>query len=115
ADELIEALRRLEPKLLVNGEARLGPIVNLSLPNQYGKSMVAALSLDGVCIAHTAACQATREQASPVVRAAYPAEPERAIAATRWSVSERTTSDEIHNGVDAVKRLLALEPRWNAL
>ena len=46
-----------------------------------GLGAVAALSLEGVCISHTAACQARRSEASPVVRAAYPEAPERAVGA----------------------------------
>ena len=52
ADELLEGLRAIAPGLLVNGaaKARLGPLVNVSFPGQYGNPMVAALSLEGVCI-----------------------------------------------------------------
>jgi cysteine desulfurase len=114
ADELLAGLRDVAPGLVVNGslEARLGPILNVSFPDQYGKSLAAALSLQGVCISHTAACQARRSEVSPVVRAAYPDEPARAAGATRWSVSERVTSEDISFAVEAVKRLLT--PRKNA-
>jgi len=109
AEVLLAGLRTVTPGLVVNGsaEARLGPILNVSFPDQYGKAMVAALSLEGVCISHTAACQARRSEVSPVVRAAYPDDPARAAGATRWSVSERVTPEDIAFAVDAVKRLLA--------
>ena len=109
ADELLAALRTIAPALLVNGalDTRLGPVLNLSFPGQYGKSLVAALSLYGICISHTAACQARRSEYSPVVRAAYASEPERAVGATRWSVSERVTSEDIACAVSALKKILA--------
>jgi len=109
AEELLAGLRAIAPGMLVNGaaEARLGPLLNVSFAGQYGKSMVAALSLEGVCISHTAACQARRAEASPVVRAAYPEVPERAVGATRWSVSERVTSDEVRVAVEATARVLS--------
>jgi cysteine desulfurase len=113
SEELLAGLRDVAPDLVVNGspEARLGPILNVSFPDQYGKSLVAALSLEGVCISHTAACQARRSEVSPVVRAAYPREPARAVGATRWSVSERVTSEEIAFAVQAAKRLVAPRKR----
>jgi cysteine desulfurase len=108
AEALLAGLRGVAPDLLVNGESRLGPIVNVSLPGQYGKSLVAMLSLEGVYISHTAACQARRSEVSPVLRAAYPSEPLRAEGATRWSVSERTTSEDVARAVEALGRIVAL-------
>jgi cysteine desulfurase len=114
ADELLAAFREIDPEVVINGDAgaRLGPIVNVSFTGQYGKSLAAALSLEGVCVSHTAACQASREEVSPVVRAAYPSAPERAVAATRWSVSEHVTLDDIREAVAALRR--ALRPRRTA-
>ena len=114
ADELLSSLRVVSPNLVVNGtpESRLGPVLNLSFPDQYGKSLVAALSLEGICISHTAACQARRSEISPVVRAAYPNDPARAAGATRWSVSERTKPEDIALAADVMERLLSLrKPR----
>jgi len=51
--------------------------------------------------------RAGRAEASPVVRAAYPDEPERAVGATRWSVSERVTSEDVRVAVEATARVLS--------
>jgi cysteine desulfurase len=106
-DRLLEGLRAIDPALLVNGapESRLGPIVNVSFPGLLGRSLVTALSMRGVCISHTAACQSRLVDASPVVRAAYPDAngSERAAGATRWSVSERTTESEIDRALEAMR------------
>ncbi|MCL2779857.1 MAG: aminotransferase class V-fold PLP-dependent enzyme, partial [Polyangiaceae bacterium] len=93
AKQLEQALREVEPKLVLNGEedVRLGTIVNVSFPGVQAKSLIRILSMEGIAISHTAACQAVHAEVSPVVHAAYPKEPERAESATRWSVSEATT------------------------
>jgi len=113
AHELLAGLRELEPDLLVNGaaDARLGPILNVSFPGRFAKSLVAALSLEGVCISHTAACQARSTDVSPVVRAAYPGPPDRAAGATRWSVYEHVTAEDIARALAATKRVLAQDRR----
>jgi cysteine desulfurase len=104
---LFASMRELEPELLRNGaqEALLGTTLNVTFPGRAGTSMVSALSLEGVCIAHTASCQSRDEQVSPVVRAAYPAEPQRAANATRWSVSEHTTEEDVARAVAALARI----------
>ncbi len=106
---VLAALRTIAPALLVNGalETRLGAILNLPFPGQYGKSLIPALSLYGICISHIAACQARRPEYSPVVRGAYASEPERAVGATRWSVSERVTSEDVACAISALKEILA--------
>jgi cysteine sulfinate desulfinase/cysteine desulfurase-like protein len=86
-------------------------VLNVSLPGLLAKSFVSALSLEGVCISHTAACQARSEEMSPVVRAAYPGSLERAANATRWSVSEVVTSEDIARACAAVGRVLGVHRR----
>ncbi|WP_394839456.1 aminotransferase class V-fold PLP-dependent enzyme [Pendulispora rubella] len=109
ANRLLQGLRAIEPTLLLNGDegARLGPIVNVSFPGRFGKSLVSALSLEKICISHTAACQARHSEMSPVVRAAYPDTLARAEGATRWSVSERVTEDEIDHALETTRKILA--------
>lgn len=108
AAELVERLRLVEPDVLRNGasEHLLGPIVNVTLPGRSASSLVSALSLEGVCIAHTASCQARDEKISPVVRAAYPEDHKRAAWATRWSVTEHTTSAELEGAAAALGRIV---------
>lgn len=106
-DELINLLHRQFPGVHVNGQlaARLGPIVNVSIPGVVGKSLVAALALEGVCISHTAACHASRSDFAPVVRAAYPHTPERAVTATRWSLGEDVEADELAHAMNVLARI----------
>ncbi len=108
-ERLLQGLLAVDAGVMINGaqDARLGPIVNVSLPGKSGKAIASALSLEKVCISHTAACQARLSEVSPVVRAGYPGAPERAEGATRWSVSERVTDSEIECAVETAKKLLA--------
>ena len=69
------------------------------------------LSMEGIAISHTAACQAVHAEVSPVVHAAYPKEPERAESATRWSVSEATTEADIARAREVLARVLPRQ-RW---
>ena len=105
ASRLILGLQEIDPAVAINGApaARLGPIVSASFPGVAGKALVTALSMRGVCISHTAACQSRRIDASPVVRAAYPDAPERAVGATRWSVSEELDEAAIDRALDAAR------------
>ncbi|MCL2724320.1 MAG: aminotransferase class V-fold PLP-dependent enzyme [Polyangiaceae bacterium] len=110
---LARALQEVEPKMILNGEEslRLGTILNVSFPGVRAKSLIQMLSMEGIAISHTAACQAVREEVSPVVHAAYPKEPERAASATRWSVSESTTDEEIACAREVIERILPRH-RW---
>ena len=105
ASRLVLGLQEIDPAVAINGapSARLGPIVSASFPGVAGKALVTALSMRGVCISHTAACQSRRIDASPVVRAAYPGAPERAVGATRWSVSEHLDDAAIDRALDAAR------------
>ncbi|WP_394828995.1 aminotransferase class V-fold PLP-dependent enzyme [Pendulispora albinea] len=108
AERLLRGLRDIEPRLLVNGAegARLGPIANVSFPDLSGKSLVESLGLERICISHTAACRARHSDASPVVRAAYANFPARADGATRWSVSEHVTDDDVGRALEVTGRVL---------
>ncbi|WXA98026.1 aminotransferase class V-fold PLP-dependent enzyme [Pendulispora brunnea] len=112
-DRLRAGLLEVDANLLVNGDekARLGTILNVSFPGVFGKSLVSALSLEGICISHTAACQSRRSDVSPVVRVAYPDVPERAQGATRWSVSEDVTEDDIACAIRTTREILRTERR----
>jgi cysteine sulfinate desulfinase/cysteine desulfurase-like protein len=114
ASRLIAGLEEIDPAVFINGapSARLGPIVSASFPGVAGKALVTALSMRGVCISHTAACQSRRVDASPVVRAAYPDAPERAVGATRWSVSEHLDDAAIDRALGATRDAWrSLKPR----
>lgn len=108
ARELQSLFRGMDIASWRNGHDDLhaGPIVNVSFHGVPGKSLASALGLEGIAISHTSACQATRAEASPVVRAAYPAEPWRAVEATRWAVSELVTDEDMARVAKALPRAL---------
>lgn len=112
AESLMAAIQLVEPNVRRNGAsgALLGPIVDVSFPGRLARSLVAALSLEGVCVAHTASCRSRAEEMSPVVRAAYPEDLARAESAVRWSVSERTTAQDVENAIAALARIFAADP-----
>ena len=108
--ELWEVMRAASPDVVVNGAdgLRTGTILNVSFSGVSGKALSSALGLERICISHTSACQASRADASPVVRAAYLGSPERAVGATRWSLSESVTKDDIERVASVLPRVLAM-------
>ena len=113
ARTLLRGLERMGAEVVVNGAdaLRAGPIVNLSFPKIHGADLAAALDLKGVCIARGSACLRVGPEGSPVVRAAYPDEPWRAVSATRWSLGFDTTSAEIERAVAVLGTVLPKLPR----
>ena len=107
---LWEVMRAASPAVVVNGaeDLRTGTMLNVSFPGVSGKALSSALGLERICISHTSACQASRADASPVVRAAYLGSPERAVGATRWSLSERVTKEDIERVASVLPRVLAM-------
>jgi cysteine desulfurase len=69
--------------------------------------LVAALDLEGVCVASGAACSSGLDQPSPVLLAMYPAEPWRASAALRLSFGPETTETDVDFALEALRRVLA--------
>lgn len=114
ADALIEMLRSHSPELSVNGDssARVGTVASISFPACSGRSLAAALSLEGILVSHTAACQSRSVDLSPAVRAAYPADPDRAYSTVRFSVSELVTLDDISGAADRFCRLRQNNPSF---
>ena len=108
ADELLDGLKQLDPDVRVNGAgaARLGTIVDVSFPRVEALGLVVQLGLEGVAVSHTAACQARVREWSPVVRAAYPDEAERAVGAVRFSVSEHVVADDVARALAILAPLL---------
>jgi cysteine desulfurase len=101
-------MRTLCPELAHNsGEGWWGTILNVSFPEWEGLALTAALDLEGVCIARGAACQSTREVASPAVLSAWPQEKWRADAATRWSLGWASTEAEMSAALESLRRVLA--------
>ncbi|MFO7181330.1 MAG: aminotransferase class V-fold PLP-dependent enzyme, partial [Pseudomonadota bacterium] len=113
AGALLTELERVGAEVVVNGAdpLRAGPILNLSFPGIHGADLAAALDLEGVCIARGSACIRVGPEGSPVVLAAYPDAPWRAVSATRWSLGFDTTSAEIERAVAVLGTVLPKLPR----
>lgn len=81
--------------------------VNASFRGRRGDELVAALDLEGVCIASGAACSSGLAEPSPVLLAMYPGETWRASAAIRLSFGPETTENEVEIALEILRRVLA--------
>lgn len=89
----------------VGGVERLPHVTSLMFPQIPGPELVAALDLDGICVASGSACSAGTDEPSPVIAAM--AGPERAKHTLRVSLGEDTTPAHVDRLVDALFRILA--------
>ncbi len=89
-----------------NGEPPRAPhVVNLSWPGWRGDELCAALDLEGVAISSGSACSAGTAEPSPVLTAMVGVA--RAASATRLSLGEETTPDEVTRAIEAFRRVIA--------
>ncbi len=105
AQERIGRLRdRIEGELqalggVPNGKApRVATVTNMSFAGWKGAELVAAMDLEGVCIAAGAACSSGLQEPSPVLLAMYPDEQWRAASAVRLSFGPETDPADIDRG-----------------
>ena len=89
---------------------RVATVTNVSLPAMRGADMVAALDLEGLCCSSGAACSSGLASPSPVLRAMYPGEPERALGALRLSfgpeslqLNSQSITDKLHAVFDRLQ------------
>jgi cysteine desulfurase len=99
AQPAISALRdQVEAALLERGAVRnagaprVGTVANLSFEGWEGPLLVAALDLEGICVATGAACSSGLQEPSAVIRAMYPDEQWRAGSLVFQRVLARKTS-----------------------
>lgn len=111
-ERLRDRIRAACPTAVFNGapEAWCGPIVNVSFPGHAATEVTGALDLAGVCVARGSACLRRTTPASPVVAAAYPDDPWRAVTATRWSAGADTTPDDVDRACETLGATLASLP-----
>ena len=116
--EVAAQRERLEAALValgavVNGAAgaRVATVTNVSIPGWRGTSLVAALDLEGLCVAHGAACSSGVDEPSKVVLAMAPDAPWRADGALRLSLGPSTTDAEIDEAIAILRRVLARKKR----
>lgn len=110
-DRLEEALVRHGG--VVNGAEgpRVATVTNASLPGWRGRSLVAALDLEGLCASSGAACSSGLDEPSRVIAAMYPDEPWRAESALRLSLAPRTSDEEIEGAIAILDRVLVRKRR----
>jgi cysteine desulfurase len=90
---------------VVNGEGpRLPHVTNLSIRDQRGDEVVAALDLAGVSVSSGSACSAGTPEPSPVIRAMLGSA--RAESAVRFSLGEATTENDVARAIDVVLRVV---------
>lgn len=96
----------LAPRALVNGGGveRLPHVSNLSLLGWSGEQLVAALDLEGVCIASGSACSVGTSQPSAVIEAMLGRA--RAASAVRVSLGESTLEGDMERAIIAFNRVL---------
>jgi cysteine desulfurase len=86
------------------GVERLPHVSNVSMVGWTGEQLVAALDLEGVCIASGSACSVGTSQPSAVIEAMLGRE--RASAAVRISMGDGTLENEVERAIVAFNRVL---------
>jgi cysteine desulfurase len=105
-DELWRRIANVFSDAQQNGDPshRLGNTLNVSFIGVDSETMLMALDLEGVCASSGSACMVGSVRASHVLLAmGLPME--RARSAIRFSLGRRTTTEEIADAADAIKRI----------
>lgn len=114
--DTLERALRAQASIVINadpasgGGPRVSTVISASARGWRGTALVAALDLEGLCVASGAACSSGLDAPSPVLAAMYEDEPWRAASALRISLGPETTDDEIERARGAVLRVLARPP-----
>ncbi|MDO8834945.1 MAG: cysteine desulfurase family protein, partial [Vicinamibacterales bacterium] len=106
-DELERAVRALVPAARVNGhgEWRLPNTLNMTLPGLRGESVVVALDQHGVSLSSGSACRAGSPEPTHVLLAMGRTR-EEAHCSVRFSLSSRTTADDVAQTAAALAHVL---------
>jgi cysteine desulfurase NifS len=106
-DELERAVSALVPGARVNGhrERRLPNTLNMTLPGLRGESIVVALDQRGVSLSSGSACRAGSPEPTHVLLAMGRTR-EEAHCSVRFSLSSRTTADDVDETVAALVQVL---------
>ncbi len=94
---------------IMNGsEPRAPHVTNLSWPGWAGDELVAALDIEGVCVAAGSACAAGTPEPSRVIAAMLGEA--RARSAIRVSLGEDTSHDDVRDALAVFERVLTRQP-----
>ena len=83
---------------------RLPHVTSLTFAAMPGPELVAALDLEGICVASGSACSAGTEEPSPVIATMLGTQ--RARHTLRISLGENTTAEQIDTVIQALFRIL---------
>ena len=106
-DRLEEGIRNLIPDAQLNGDrdSRLCNILNLSLPDLRGESVVVAMDHRGISLSSGSACKSGSPEPTHVLMAMGRSEAE-AHCAVRFSLSRNTTENDINETIMALADVL---------
>ena len=106
-DKLEEGIKKLVPDARLNGhpENRLPNTLNLTLPGLRGESIVVALDQHGISLSSGSACKSGSPEPTHVLIAMGRTE-EEAHCAVRFSLSHKTTEEDINETVSALAQVL---------
>ncbi|UCG50702.1 MAG: IscS subfamily cysteine desulfurase [Candidatus Latescibacterota bacterium] len=106
-DRLEEGVKRLVPDAILNGhrEKRLPNTLNMTLPGLRGESLVVALDQHGVSISSGSACKSGSPKPTHVLIAMGRSE-EDAHCSVRFSMSHKTTGQDIDEALSALEQVL---------
>lgn len=106
-DRLEQGVRRLVPGAVLNGHAklRLPNIVDLTLPNLRGESVVVAMDQRGVSLSSGSACKAGSPEPSHVLLA-MGRDAVAAHCSVRFSLGDDTTTEDVDAAVAALAEVL---------
>ncbi|MBR1558955.1 MAG: cysteine desulfurase [Clostridia bacterium] len=112
--KLIEGIRKAVPNVIVHGPApedAAPHIVNLGFPNVRGEVMLHALEAEGIYVSTGSACSSKKLKVSSVLTA-MGIPPQQAEWAVRFSLSPRTTDEEIEYAADKIGSVYDLLVRF---
>jgi cysteine desulfurase NifS len=106
-DKLEMGIRKIVPGAVLNGpvENRLPNTLNMTLPGLRGESVVLALDRHGVSISSGSACKSGSPDPTHVLMA-MGRSAEEAHCSVRFSLSGRTTDEDIDEAISALKKVL---------
>jgi cysteine desulfurase len=85
---------------------RVPTVTQVAFRGQRADVLVAALDVEGVCASAGAACSSGLTEPIKAVLALHPAEPWRATASVRFSLSHTTSTHEVELAMAALTRVL---------
>jgi len=106
-DRLEDGIRAQVPEARLNGhrERRLATVLNLTLPELRGESVVVAMDQRGVCLSSGSACKSGSPDPTHVLLAMGRSEAE-AHCSVRFSLAHDTTDDHIKAAIAALADVL---------